>query len=257
MNTHAALDSQLDRLVDEIDTTDGVELDSPDLLADSEPYDHLDLGINSKNLKSESEEIQTFSANSHYKPGVTSDTEERALELLGSGIQPEQVAAALGVTPSRIAQLLGDDNFSKQVSHIRYEALQGHNVRDSKYDNLEDKILDQLTKSVSLIFKPTELAKVLQTVNSAKRRGQSAPQQVVNQQNIISLIMPNVVITKFKTNVNNQVIRAGEQELLTMTSNNLLDKHETRIDSRLIEQNLAEDLPEDLMENDDVQEEGG
>lgn len=170
---------------------------------------------------------------SHYSPGVTTGLEEKAMNLLGSGIAAESVASALGVTPGRIAQLLSNEAFSDQVSKLRYISLQSHNIRDDKYDRLEDKLITKLEYSLPLMVKPGDILNAVKVVNSAKRRGQSAPQQVVNQQNIINLTLPVVIAEKFAMNVNNQVVKAGEQELLTMPSGNLLKQVEKAEQERL------------------------
>lgn len=169
----------------------------------------------------------------HYSPGVTSGLEEKALNLLGSGISAENTASALGVTPSRISQLLAIDAFSAQVSELRFEALQSHNVRDTRYDSLEDRLITRLENSLPLMVKPADIVNALTRVNAAKRRGQSAPQQVVNQQNIVNLTIPTVIIDKFTINVNNQVVKAGEQELQTMPSGNLLKQVEDATAERI------------------------
>lgn len=158
--------------------------------------------------------------------GLTSSVEERALKLLGSGIASEQVAAALGVTPSRIAQMLAEELFASKVADLKYQNLQAANVRDGKYDTLEDKLLDKLEKSLPLMVKPESILKAVTVVNGAKRRGQSAPAQVTNQQNIVNLVLPSIMVDKFAVDINNQVIKAGDQSLLTMPSGNLLKQVE-------------------------------
>jgi len=160
----------------------------------------------------------------------TTAVEERAVTLLGAGVSPEQAAAALGVTPSRISQLLSDEFFAGKVSDLKFESLQKHNSRDNKYDTLEDKVLEKLEKTLPMMYKPGEVLKTLQVLNGAKRRGQSSPDQVVNQQNIVTLILPTVVTQQFATNVNNQVIKAGEQDLVTLSSNQLLEQIENTND---------------------------
>ncbi len=170
---------------------------------------------------------------SHYSPGQTSSTEEKALHLLGSGVSAEQVASALGVTPSRIAQLLAEESFAVKVAALRYESLQKHNKRDGAYDSLEDKLLEKLERSLPLLIKPESILKAIAIVNGAKRRGQSAPQQVTNTQNVVQLVMPQVIVQKFTTNLDNQVVKAGKQELLTMPSGNLLKQVEEAATSRL------------------------
>ena len=154
-------------------------------------------------------------------PAATA-TEDRALSLLGSGVSAEQVAAALGVSASRISQLLSDTGFAAQVATLRYDSLQKHNVRDNTYDGLEDKLLTKLNSALPLLFRPTDILKAIQVVNSAKRRGQSAPEQVTNQQTIVSLVMPTQIVQQFTTNINNQVVTAGGQDLNTMQSGKLL-----------------------------------
>lgn len=151
-------------------------------------------------------------------------TESRALTLLGSGVSPEQVAAALGVTPSTISQLLSRDDFALQVSQLRYEALSKHNLRDATYDALEDALLLKLKDLLPLMMRPMEILKALQTLNGAKRRGASAPEQITSQQNIVNIVIPTTIINKFVTNSRNQVIQTGTQELETMQSGSLLRK---------------------------------
>ena len=156
--------------------------------------------------------------------GVSTSTEERALTLLGSGVQAEAVANALGVTPSRISQLLSQEDFASKVANLRYEILQKHNVRDNAYDTLEDKLIKKLENSINLMAKPDTLIRAVSVVNNAKRRGQSSPDHVANHTNIVQLILPTIIKEIFATNLDNQVVRAGEQELLTMPSSNLLDQ---------------------------------
>ena len=160
-----------------------------------------------------------------------SSLEERALSLLGSGCNSESVATALGVHPSRISQLLSVGSFSKAVSELRYQALQKHNARDNAYDQLEDTLLLKMNKALPLLIKPESILRAMNIVNSAKRRGTSAPEQVTQQQNIVTLIMPAVITNKFTTNIHNQVTRAGQQELHTMASKDLLRNAERALAS--------------------------
>ena len=166
---------------------------------------------------------QPATPSNHYSPGVTSSLEDKALSLLGSGVSSEATAAALGVTAGRISQLLSQKAFSDQVAALRYESLQEHNQRDAEYDSLEDRLLIKLNKAVPLMIKPDTIMKALQVVNNAKRRGQSAPEQTANTKNIVNLILPTHVAQQFTKNINNQITKAGDQELLTMASGSLLE----------------------------------
>ncbi len=197
----------------------------------------LDIGIDTPELAVPEDVVKELrdisTPSSHYSTGTSTSIEDRALKLLGSGVQAEAVAGALGVTPARISQLLAEEVFSKQVADLRYESLQKHNKRDNRYDSLEDTLLEKLTKSLPLLVKPESILKAITVVNGAKRRGQSAPAQVTNQQNIVNIILPNIIVDKFVTNGDNQVVRAGDQDLVTMQSGNLLKQVE---DAMLIEE---------------------
>ena len=149
---------------------------------------------------------------------TTTATKERALALLGQGVDPSMVASAIGVTPSAISQYLSEPEFLQEVARLRYEALSKHNSRDSKYDALEDRLLEKLEDVIPFLIRPLEISRILTQINAAKRRGSSAPSEISSQAQVINLILPTQIIQQFTVNVNNQVIKAGSQDLLTVQS---------------------------------------
>lgn len=153
-------------------------------------------------------------------------TESRALSLLGQGIGPEMVASAIGVSVSRISQLLSDPNFAAEVAELRFRALAKHNERDSAYDSLEDELVQKMKDCLPLMYKPFEILKAIQIINAAKRRGSSAPESITAQQTVVQLLMPTQIFNNFTkqeitVNVNNQVVKAGEQDLVTIQSSSM------------------------------------
>lgn len=154
--------------------------------------------------------------------------EERALKLLGAGASQVQTAAALGVTESLISQMMSEEEFSQKVSTLRFEAAQKHNERDATYDSLEDKTLQQLGKYLPTVTKPMELTRILATLNAAKRRGTSAPEQIIQQTQVVNLVLPTVAMPQFVVGGNNQVVRAGEQNLVTIQPHVLNDRLKQR-----------------------------
>ena len=181
------------------------------------------LGADVTNTMNTAEAMLALGEGNVHSKGVTTSTEEKALALLGSGVQAEHVAAALGVTPSRISQLLSDEVFALKVATMRYENLRKHNERDGAIDGIEDLLITKLKASMPLMIKPDTIIRAFNVVNAAKRRGSSSPEQTVNQQNIINLTLPTQIVQQFVKNTDNQVIKAGEQELITMSSNTLLN----------------------------------
>ena len=167
---------------------------------------------------------------------LTTRNEERALSLLGKGVSPAQVASAIGVSASRISQLLSQEEFSDKVSALRYESLAEKSGRDAGYDKLEDKLLGKLEKSLPLMIKPAEILNALKVTNAAKRRG--SPDVAVGEETapIVNLVLPVHVAQKFTMNIDNQIISAGEgenkQNLVTMQSGTLLKIGEDRTEEK-------------------------
>lgn len=147
--------------------------------------------------------------------------EEKALNLLGAGHGPEVVASALGVSTSRISQLLSDEEFSKEVIELKFQNLSKHNQADAEYDEMEAKLRKQFKDAMPLLMRPMEILKAMREINAMNRRGQSAPEQVTHQNQVVNLFMPVKITQKFTTNINNQVIQAGSQELLTVQSHRM------------------------------------
>jgi hypothetical protein len=155
---------------------------------------------------------------------LNTSTESRALTLLGQGIAPEIVANSLGVSPSRISQLISDPEFAAQVADLRFQNLSKHNARDAAYDALEDDLLERMKNCLPMMYKPVEILKAIQVINQAKRRGQSTPDSIIQQQTIINLTLPTQIINNFKVNAQKQVTQIGSTDLITMQASTLLNK---------------------------------
>jgi len=157
---------------------------------------------------------------------TTTTTESRALALLGKGIPPSAVASALGVDPSRITQLLADDGFAAQVVEAKFESLSKHATRDLSIDALEDMLLDKLKETLPFMTRPMEILKSFSVVNAAKRRSLAASDNVTQQQTIVQLNIPAILVQKFSQNIHNQVTQVGQQSLITIQSSQLLKESE-------------------------------
>jgi hypothetical protein len=151
-------------------------------------------------------------------------TSDRALVLLGQGVPPSIVAASIGVSESRISQLVSEPEFAAAVAELRYDAIQKHSTRDAKYDSIEDTLIDKLKDLIPLMMRPREVINAIQVINAAKRRGSSTPDAIIAQQTVINLTLPVQIIEHFRTNSQNHVIQAGAQELLTLQSSTLLTR---------------------------------
>ena len=153
---------------------------------------------------------------------VLSQTEQRALNLLGQGIEPSIVASAVGVTEARISQLVSDPHFAARVAELRYVNLAKHSDRDREYDDLEDTLIDKLKDLMVYMSKPMEVLAAIRVINQAKRRSLGVSSELTQgRAQVVQLVLPIQIVNQFKLNSNNQVIQAGTQELITIQSGQL------------------------------------
>lgn len=143
-----------------------------------------------------------------------------ALDMLGMGIKPVNVAAALGCDPSYISQLLSDPQFAEQVAAKRVAAARQGAEMDALADAIEGKALQNLEKYMGFINDPMKLLKVVETMNRVKRRTASDLQPQTGSAQIVNVILPQVMVKNFTVSQNNEVIEVDGQSLLTMPSQN-------------------------------------
>ncbi len=159
--------------------------------------------------------------NQNVSSTTRSSVETKALKLLGAGHGPEIVAQACGVSTSRISQLLSTPEFAASVMELRYESLQKHNDRDDSYDSLEDTLIKKMKDIIPFMMKPGEVLAAIRIINGAERRGVSSPANEGTHTTTVNITLPSIITQQFVTNINNQVIKAGSQELVTIQSSGI------------------------------------
>ena len=147
----------------------------------------------------------------------------KILTMLGNGLSNEIVSTAVGVSPSYISQLLSEEAFAMQVTELRFQNLQKHTERDNSYDSIEDALIEKMRDLLPMMYRPMEVLRAIQVINAAKRRGASAPEQMTINNTVINLNLPKHQMQKIIQNSQGQVVQAGNQVLLTMSSNSLLN----------------------------------
>lgn len=150
----------------------------------------------------------------------------RICKLLGQGIEAHRVASAVGVDASYISQLLSDDAFKERVQELKLANLTESTERDRRYDKLEDKLLAKIEQDVDnnpLAFKSTtEKVRNLVAINGLKRRGANGDNMVNTVNNtVVQLMLPTQLMQRYIKDVNNQIVQAGDKNLLTMQSSQL------------------------------------
>ena len=143
------------------------------------------------------------------------------LKYLQHGVTQTEAARALGITPSAVTQLMQSEELAPQVEELRQKQIERSAKLDERYDSIEEKLLDQLERTIPRLLKPREISGVLAQVNSAKRRGITAAAQNSDQARVVQLHLPAVITNKFTLNATNQVVAVGDQQLITMQSANI------------------------------------
>ena len=145
------------------------------------------------------------------------------IELLGSGVEPKMVASAVGCEVSYISQLMADDDFRSQVVEKRSIALQANTKRDRFIDNLEDRVLQKLSDSLDLMYKPSDLLRAFAVINRAERRGAQVQETSNITNNIVTLNLPVAVTNQvIVTNEHSEVIEIDGQTMVSMPAHSLL-----------------------------------
>lgn len=178
---------------------------------------------------------------------------DRLIELLGDGVPQAAAAEAVGVTPARISQMLSEDPvFSEAVNTRRLARLTRYSQIDNKYDELELKALKRLENSMALLplSKPDQIVRVINTLNSARRKSQVSQQEAHTQVALqVNVAMPEFLVNRyFKVNQDkNQVIEVDGKPLITASPEKLNDKRTTETVKREVDSSRSEPELEDII----------
>lgn len=154
-----------------------------------------------------------------------SNIEARALMLLGRNIPITVVASTLGVEPSRISQMMSRNDFSQAVQETRFKDAAASASRDATIDSVEDMLLDRIKEAAPMLHKARDLFSAFNIINAAKRRSGINSDALTNSgAQVTTLIVHQRIVQNFTTNINNQVIKVGDQSLVTIGSGSLANK---------------------------------
>lgn len=171
-------------------------------------------------------------------------------ELLGSGLSNDVVASAIGCDPSYISQLLSDEEFYNRVVSRRTRNLQKHSERDNRVDSLQDVLLEKLEAQVPMMYKSGEILNAYKILNSAKKQGPQATGHTNINQTVVNIRLPDSLKQKYVLNGSGEVVEVDGQTLVTMGSQNVLEKVRTHgIQKEKEEQSLVLQKLQDLKDN--------
>lgn len=161
---------------------------------------------------------------------ATTVSRDYIVSALKSGFDDSQIAAALGVTQSAVAQLIDAHNLRDLAArNSRFTSI------DEKLNNIEESALTGLEKQVKYMTDPMKLLKVVTGINSAKRRSLAEGGTITNNNNVqlVQVQLPAHLKVDIKLNAQNQVVAVDDRELTTMQSGKLLKTMEHRGQAQL------------------------
>lgn len=171
----------------------------------------------------------------------------RVLSQLSAGATQAEVALACGVDKSYVSQLCAEEDFQKQIQQNIVKATTRAIEIDDNYEEIEKIATDSLKRLMPLMHTPSELIKLAQMANQAKKK--VAPKSVNPDENgnnvgrILRVIMPSVIINNYTMNPNSEIVAVGDRQLTTLNSasmTSLMNKHK---DEQVIEQNEINSKP--------------
>lgn len=138
---------------------------------------------------------------------------EELQKLLQNGTSLAEAATHFGVTASAITQAVESAGLQVGASGTLEEK---HKKLDNTYDALEQKVLDKLEAVIPFQSDPMKLARLVTTLNMAKRRGGVHTGDTNPTAPHVTVILPSVVQNKLQLSQNREVISVDGRDMVTM-----------------------------------------
>lgn len=147
----------------------------------------------------------------------------KLLELMGAGIPPSAAAAAVGVDPSYVSQLLDTDEFRAALVEASAGRIQAALEHDNTVEGLEKKLLRVIEQKLPFVRNPMEAAKIFQILNNSKKRLVTGSDSSNANQGVqmVTIVLPKAAAVNIKVNTANQVIDVAGRTMAPLPSREL------------------------------------
>lgn len=147
---------------------------------------------------------------------------EKAKNLLSGGVEYSLAAKILGCDVSYLSHLMQDPVFAAEVT-ARQVAVSGDQVQiTQKVTALQLKALEKMEMLLPFESDLAEIRNCFKVLNAAVLRSPDVNPDAGKDQQVVPLRLPTVINLNFKVDINNEVIQAGDQVLVTMPSQDVL-----------------------------------
>jgi len=176
----------------------------------------------------------------------------RILNMLCTGLSPEEAAQAVGVDSSFVRHLKQEPDFIEQIKIKLQENTERAIQIDENYAAIEKQATDRLKTLLPLIHSPRDLMQLAAFANAAKKKtsiGPAAGSEGASSQPLVKVIMPTIILNNFTVNPNNEIVQAGGRTLTTLNSTSITSLIERAKDQQAIEHQQEVSKPALLQTN--------
>jgi len=160
---------------------------------------------------------------------IPGSKKDQIISLLKANCTVGQAAAAVGCDQAYVSEIFAIPEIAAEIAAHRIKILKDQSETDDKYDSIEKRLLDGLEEKLNqgvAFMKMGVILQAINTVNRAVRRGAGHQEAITPPSNVVQLIMPTVIVRQFQANQDNEVIKVGDQELISMSSKNVMQRLE-------------------------------
>jgi len=155
------------------------------------------------------------------EPFKMNDTQtDKLISFLAAGVSQSAAAAACGVSPSLVSQLLESPEVQDKLAIAKATSLSSDLDHDSRLERVQDLVLARVEATVGMITDPMKAVKALQMLSTVKKRvgetvGEAAPTTIV------TLDLPASAKVAISLSRDKQVIAIDGRSTATLPSRNL------------------------------------
>jgi hypothetical protein len=146
---------------------------------------------------------------------------DRIKTLLGQGLPGTVVASAVGCDPSYVSQLMDQEEFRNDVLVAKATKAEAGVSRDNKWDQVEDMALDKAVAMLPLVSRPSDLIRIAQMANAAKRRTTEFANGSESASPTVNLILPPSANIVFQMNAQAQVVEVDGRSMTPLPTQHL------------------------------------
>lgn len=146
--------------------------------------------------------------------------QDKLISFLAAGVSQSAAAAACGISPSYVSQLLTEQGFQEALALKRADSLADNLAYDGRLEQVENIVLSRIEATAPMITDPMKALKALHMLSTVRRRS-GTMQQDQTPTTVITLDLPASTKVAISLSQDKQVIAIDGRSTATLPSRNL------------------------------------